>query len=167
MFDHPLPCVVASKSMMNMPKRQKTLLGYFTLSESGKKDQCLGGNAQAQDSIIGAVKAGLETTHPSTQRLATSDHEVLADSMGKKSAEAQLDNQAGMLPVKSPDIIGPFSQLTSDTGQHNTINCRVSESNRAADCTECGTASEDEVDEVNQYEQQVQQPPVDWLAQAL
>ena len=151
-----------------MPKRQKNLLGYFTLSESGKKDQCLGGDkAQAQDSITGAVKAGPVTTHPSKQRAATSDHEVSADSMGSKSAEAQLDNQAGMLPLKNPHIIGPSSQLTSDTGQQHNINYRASESNTAADCTECGTASEDEIDEVNQYEQQVQQPHVDWLAQAL
>lgn len=156
--------------MTTMPKRQKTLLGYFTLSESGKKDQGLGGQvckAQTQDGIIGAVKAGLETTHHSTQCAETSDHEAVTHSMGNKSAMAQLDNQDGMLPVKSQEIVGPFSQLESDTGQHSNMNCRGGESSTAADCTECSTASEDKTNEVNQYEQQVQQPHVDWVAQAL
>lgn len=153
--------------MTNMPKRQKTLLGYFTLSESGKKDRCQDGQvckAQAQDSLTGAVKAGPGTTHPSTQRAATSDREALTDSMGNESALAQLDNQDGMMTVKSQQIIGPFSQLESDTGQHSSMGCRVSEGNAAADCTECSTASDNETDEANQYEQQVQRPHVDWLA---
>lgn len=153
-----------------MPKRQKTLLGYFTLPESGKKDQRLGGQvckAQAPDSFTGAVTEGPETTHVSAYCAVTSDHEALTDSMGNKSAVAQLDTQDGMLPVKSQQIIGPISQLEADTTQHNNMNFRVSDSSTAAECTECSKASEDETEEVNQYEQQVQQPHVDWLAQAL
>lgn len=150
--------------MTNVPKRQKTLLGYFALYESGESVQCLSGHIRqprAQDSNAGATIL----TDPCTQRAGTSGHAILADSMRHKPSAVPIDNRDGALPIKA--VIGPVSQLATDTAQCSETTCSVRQSCTAADSMERSTASEDDNEDGNQYEQQVSQPQVDWLARAL
>ena len=144
-----------SKRMANIPKRQKTLLGYFTLSQSGTTNQGLGGQAcqaQAQDSITRANKAGIESV-----RTSTSDYALLTANMRNGPPAAQLDNQDGPLPVKAQlvMIIGPATQLEMNAAKSSGNASSCSQSSTAAYSTECNTASEDDNNGVNQYEQQV------------
>ena len=139
--------------MTHMPKRQKTLLGYFTLSDSGNTNPCLGGHvcqAQAQESITRATTAGIETVHTST-----SNHALLAASMSNGPLAAQLDHQDGALPVKGKLVIGPARQMEMNAVECSGNASGCSQSNTAVQSTECDAASEDDDNEVNQYEQQV------------
>ena len=151
----------------SMAKRQKTLLGYFNLYESGKPFQCLDGSicqAQAQDSKIASTKTGLETSVVNTQ---PSGHAMLADSMRHKPSAVLLDQCDGAMPVQSQVVIGPVSQLAKDTAPRSDSTCSVSHRCTAADSLERSAAISDDSANVNQYEQQVQQPHVDYLARAL
>ena len=159
--------VMRSQSMANVPKRQKTLLGYFNLYESGKPFQCLAGSicqAQAQDSNTGSIKTGLETSVVNTQ---PSGHAMLADSMRHKPSPVLLDQCDGAVPVQSRVVIGPVSQLAKDTVPRSESTCSVSHRCTAADSLERSKAISDNSADVNQYEQQVQQPHVHCLARAL
>lgn len=152
--------------MASMPKRQKTLLGYFTLYESGNPVQFLHGHTdqpQAQDSNAGAAIS--ETSDPSTQRAGTPGQAILADSTRHKPSAILVESRDGALPTKA--VIGPVSQLGTDTAQRSETTCSVRQSCTAADSTQRSTASEDDNVDGNQYEQQVPQPDVDWIARAL
>ena len=158
--------------MANVQKRQKTLLGYFKLYESSKSMQCLDGHtcqAQAQTSNTGVFKTRLETSDPSVlgQRAGTSGQAILADSTRNKPSAVLLANRDSALPIKPQLGVGPVSQLGANAAQRSKSACSVSQSCTAADSMQRSTASGDNNGNANQYEQQVQQPHVDWLARAL
>ena len=135
-----------------MPKRQKSLLGYFSLSESGKSNQWLDGSitckAQAQHSATGTSTVELETMHPSIQ---SAEIFSIAANLRHKATVAQPDNQDEVLPAeKQLDL--PVAQPEVSQAQNSGTMCSVSQ-NKDADSIDCSTAPED--DAVNPYEQQV------------
>ena len=142
--------------MTSLPKRQKTLLGYFSLSESGKHDQCTDDSyickVQAQPSTTTAVTAAV---HSSKQIAGACSP---AASLKQKLSMSQADNRDDMLPAMHQLVRGSARQPEPDTAQHSQDNCSVSPSSTGTEGTD-GTDGNTgpDVDAVNQYEQQVQQ----------
>lgn len=154
-----------------MPKRQKSLLGYFSLSQTGKHNQCSGGsyarNSQAQPSFTTSVTAGSETVHPaalhpSIQSAGASDIAPSAASLKQKQCVTP-NSQDDVLPAMAQLVRSPVRQPKPNIQQHSKDIGSVSQSSTDTD-SRGGTVAED--DSVNQYEQQVQQHQVVWLAQA-
>lgn len=149
--------------MTNLPKRQKTLLGYFSQSGSGKHNQCIG------DSYLGKAQARLSFTTAATAAVQSSKQiaGACSDAAGlrQRQSMAQPDNHDNMLPAFHQCVRCSVRQPEPDMAQHSEAICSASQSSTSTDGTDGITDLE--ADAVNQYEQQVQQHRLFGPAQAL
>ena len=154
--------IVHTKAMANPQKRQKTLLGYFTLSVPSKSIQRPVGSqaniTQARPDLSEATTAGPERAQGKIQKAVASDTAAQGHSMCIRPSVVQTDSKADMSPMSKQtfaDISLPGNMMAEGTSTSSS-DCSASISGllpTEADSTASGRDPQQLA--TNQYEQQV------------
>lgn len=148
--------------MANPPKRQKTLLGYFTLSEPGKSNQCsVGGQAiSAQDRLCDCktTSAGLERPQHTVQGAGAPGTAAQGPSMWYRPSVCQTDRKTdttGSSNQPSADISLPRDMVADGTTTSSSDGSESSSGLLPAEADSTASGKDPQDTAPNQYEQQV------------